>query len=70
MEIPSKVMIHNQILGVKGQVGTLISVSEAGFYEIHMQLGGATHKILFPVAETILIFADANQELVQIEVER
>ena len=70
MEIPAKVMIHNQVLGVKGQAGTLVSVDEGGFYEVHMPLGGASHKILFPIAETVLIFAEPNPEIATFEVER
>ena len=70
MEIPAKVMVHNTILGVKGQAGTLVSMNDDGFYEIHMPLGGAIHTVLFPIAQTVLIYSEPNPEIASFEVER
>jgi hypothetical protein len=69
MEIPAKVMVHNPTLGVKGQAGTLVSIAD-GYFEVNMPLGGATHRILFPVAQTVLIYAEALPEIATFEVER
>jgi len=41
-----------------------------GYFEIAMQLGGASHTILFPISQTVLIWADANPEIASIEIER
>ena len=58
MEIPSKVSVFNEQLQVKGKAGTLISINE-GFYEIIMEVQQRNHTVLFPVAETVVIFNDA-----------
>lgn len=71
MEIPAKVMIHNTILGVKGQAGRLIAVNDAGYYEVHLKLGAAEHTVLLPIGETVLICQDPNPAIdAMLEVER
>ena len=59
MEIPSKVSVFNRTLEIKGKVGTLIAVNEEGFYEIVLEVQQRNHVVLFPVAETVLIFNEA-----------
>lgn len=56
MEIPSKVSIFNKTLEIKGKAGTLVAVSEQGFYEVTTEVNGKNHTVLFPVAETVVIF--------------
>ena len=58
MEIPSKVSVFNRTLEVKGKVGTLIAVNE-GFYEIVLDVQQRNHTVLFPIAETVVIFNEA-----------
>lgn len=70
MEIPSKVSIFNKTLEVKGKIGTLIAVTEAGYYEITMEVNQKNHTVLFPVSETVLIFNEPNPEVASIEIER
>jgi hypothetical protein len=71
MEIPSKVSIFNRTLEVKGKVGTLIAINNAGFFEVVLEVQQRNHTVLFPIAETVIIF---NEALVspsgEIEVER
>jgi hypothetical protein len=71
MEIPSKVSIFNRTLEVKGKVGTLIAINNGGFYEVVLEVQQRNHTVLFPIAETVIIF---NEALVspsgEIEVER
>ncbi|HUP49409.1 MAG TPA: hypothetical protein VNA04_11525 [Thermoanaerobaculia bacterium] len=59
MEIPSKVSVFNRTLEVKGKLGTLISISEAGYYEVVLEVQQRNHTVLFPIAETVVIFNDA-----------
>ena len=60
MEIPSKVSVFNRILDVKGKVGTLIAINEdGGFYEIVLEVQQRNHTVLFPIAETVVIFNEA-----------
>lgn len=58
MEIPSKVSVFNRTLEVKGKLGMLIAVSE-GFYEIVLEVQNRNHTVLFPIAETVVIFNEA-----------
>lgn len=58
MEIPSKVSVFNRTLEVKGKPGTLIAISEDGYYEITMQVQDKVHTVLFPIADTVVVFND------------
>lgn len=59
MEIPSKVSIFNRTLEVKGKAGTLIAINDHGFYEVVLEVQQRNHTVLFPVAETVIIFNEA-----------
>lgn len=71
MEIPSKVSIFNKTLEVKGKVANLIAVNDGGFYEVTMEVNQKNHTVLFPIAETVVIFNDPLPEVSpEFEVER
>lgn len=71
MEIPSKVSIFNRTLEIKGKPGTLIAINEDGFYEIVLEVQQRNHTVLFPIAETVLIFNEALPTIASdFEVER
>ena len=59
MEIPSKVSIFNRTLEIKGKAGTLIAINDSGFYEVVLEVQQRNHTVLFPIAETVLIFNEA-----------
>jgi hypothetical protein len=59
MEIPSKVSIFNRTLEVKGKAGTLIAINDLGFYEVVLEVQTRNHTVLFPIAETVIIFNEA-----------
>ena len=70
MEIPSKVSVFNRTLEVKGKAGTLVSIND-GFYEVVMEVQQRNHTVLFPIAETVVIFNDAIPDLAgDFEIER
>lgn len=70
MEIPSKVSVFNRTLEVKGKLGMLIAVSE-GFYEIVLEVQNRNHTVLFPIAETVVIFNEAVPNIsADFEIER
>jgi len=58
MEIPSKVSVFNRTLEIKGKAAMLVAVSDT-YYEIILDVQGRNHTVLFPVAETVLIFNEA-----------
>lgn len=71
MEIPSKVSVFNRTLEVKGKTGTLISINELGYYEIVLDVQQRNHTVLFPIAETVIIFNEALPAIAaDFEVER
>jgi len=55
MEVPAEVLIHNEILGIKGGKGTLLQISADGYYEVNCQFGERLHRTLFPVETTVII---------------
>lgn len=62
MEPPVEVLIHNELLGVKGREGTLLGVNPSGFYEVTTSFGESPHRILLPIATTVLVVRDAEEE--------
>jgi hypothetical protein len=62
MEIPSKVSVFNRTLEVKGKAGTLVSIND-GFYEVVMEVQQRNHTVLFPIADTVVIFNDFIPDL-------
>jgi hypothetical protein len=71
MEIPSKISIFNRTLEVKGKPGTLVAINDLGFYEVVLEVQQRNHTVLFPIAETVLIFNEAlPQTALELEVER
>ncbi len=71
MELPSKVLVYSQILGLSGTPGTLVAVRPDGCYELRLTSQGKLHSVLLPVAQTGLVFAEAEAEvMVEANIER
>ena len=71
MEIPKEVLIHNEMLGIKGGRGTVLDISAHGYYEVNLKFGENIHRVLLPIAHTVLIQADPEATAgPAIEVER
>lgn len=71
MEIPSKISIFNRTLEVKGKTGTLIAISDEGYYEVILEVQSRNHTVLFPIAETVIVFNEAVPTVAsEFEVER
>jgi hypothetical protein len=71
MELPSEIMIHNQLLGLKGTPGSLLHISSQGFYEITCKFGDSSHRVLLPISSTVLISRDPEiKPGPQVEIER
>jgi hypothetical protein len=70
MEQPTPVLVHNELIGVKGGAGVLLNISEHGYYEVNLKFGSNTHRVLLPVATTVIIGRepeDAEGEAIEIE---
>jgi hypothetical protein len=55
MELQSEVLIHNEILGVKGGKAVLLQISSDGYYEVNLSFGERVHRTLLPIQGTVLI---------------
>jgi len=70
MELPAEVLIHNEILGVKGGRGTLIQISDS-YYEVNCLYGERLHRTLFPIQATVLISQKPEEQVrLEMEIER
>lgn len=71
MDLPAEVQLHNPLLGLKGNPGTLVAVSPHGYYEVKLSFGQNIHRVLLPVADTVVVFRDPEaQFVVGAEIER
>lgn len=71
MELPLDVLIHNELLGLKGKEGTLLAVHEGGYFEVTTQFGERPHRVLLPIQSTVLISEQAEEGFEStLEVER
>lgn len=71
MELHTEVLIHNEILGVKGGRGVLIQISPDGYYEVNCAFGERVHRTLFPVQGTVLISREPEESVgTDMEIER
>lgn len=71
MELPAQVLIHNELLGLKGSPGTLLRVSVEGYYELNCTFGEKTHRLMLPISTTVLIGQDPEETFgADFEVER
>lgn len=61
MELPTEILIHNALLGVKGSRGSLLSISPHGYYEVNMKFGERLHRVLLPIETTVLISQEAEE---------
>ena len=60
MDVPSVVLIHNTVVGWKGEEGTLLQIGD-GFYEIDFSFSGSIHRVLLPISSTVLIAKDKEE---------
>ena len=71
MELPAEVLIHNELLGIKGGKGTLLQVTTDGYYEVNCTFGERVHRTLFPIQGTVLIQRQPEEATrVDLEIER
>lgn len=71
MDLPAKVLVHNELLGIKGSLGTLMNISELGYFEVNLKFGDKAHRVLMPIQSTVVIAQEADEPAEEtIEVER
>lgn len=70
IEREAAIKIYSEILGAKGAKGRLVRVAPEGFYEVTIESGGKNFTGLLPIQSTVILAAEAEEEVQVIEVER
>ena len=61
MELPAEVLVHNELLGLKGGRGTLLRVTSEGYYELNCRFGEKLHRVLLPINSTVIIYKEPEE---------
>jgi hypothetical protein len=70
IEREAVIKVYNEALGAKGAKGRLVRVSSEGYYEVMLESGGKNYTTLLPVASTVILAAEPEEEFPPLEVER
>ena len=71
IDLPVDCLIHNSQLGFKATPGSLLQISESGFFMVSCLFGDKPHRVLLPIQETVLILEQVEDVVVDaIEIER
>lgn len=70
IEREANIKVYNEVLGAKGARARLVRVAPEGFYEVTLESGGKYYTSLLPVAGTVILAADPEEEVATLEVER
>lgn len=74
IEREAAVKVYSEIMantmGAKVVKGKLVRVAPEGFYEIMLESGGRYYTTLLPVASTLVLAAEPEEEVAALEVER
>jgi hypothetical protein len=69
IEREAAIKIYSEVLGAKGAKGRLVRVAE-GFYEVTLESAGRDYTCLLPIANTVILAADPEEQVATMEVER
>ena len=64
------VKIYNEILGAKGAKGRLVRVMPEGYYEVLIESAGRNYTSFLPIQATVILAAEAEEEVPPLPVER
>jgi hypothetical protein len=70
IERSAAIKIYNESLGAKGAKGRLTRVAPEGYYEVTLESGGKNFEAFLPVQATVILAAEAVEEVEALEVER
>jgi hypothetical protein len=69
IEREAPIRIYNETLGAKGTKGKLVRVADA-YYEVMLEISGKNYTSLLPIASTVILAAEPEEEHAQLQVER
>jgi hypothetical protein len=70
IEREAPIKIYSEVLGAKGAKGRLVRVAPEGFYEVTLEASGRDYTCLLPIASTVILAAEPEEQVTTLEVER
>ena len=71
IDLPAPCLIHNALLGFKGTEGTLLQISETGYYLVTCKFGDKPHRVMLPIQQTAVIVEEPEAVIVDaVEIEK
>ena len=70
IEPEAAIKVYNEALGAKGAKAWLVRVAAEGYYEVTLEAGGKNYTTLLPISSTVILAAEAEEEVATLEVER
>ena len=70
IEREAAIKIYNEALGAKGAKARLVRVAPEGYYEVMLESQGKNFTTLLPISTTVVLAAEAEEEVATIQVER
>lgn len=70
IEREAPIKIYSEVLGAKGAKGRLVRVASEGFYEVTLEASGRDYTCLLPIASTVILAAEPEEQVTTLEVER
>ncbi len=64
MELPAIITVFHANAQFNNKRGSLVRVSDTGYYEITIDFNKRKHTVLLPVSDTIVIF---NEPLIEVD---
>ena len=64
MELPTKVLVYSQILGLSAMPATLVDIRPEGCFELRLTSQGKLHPVLLPVSQTGIVLAEPEPDVI------
>jgi hypothetical protein len=69
IERESVIKVYNETLGAKGVKGKLVRVADT-YYEVTLEISGKNYTSLLPIAGTVILAVEPEEEVATLQVER
>lgn len=64
MDLPARVLAYCPVMNLSKHPATLVAIRPEGYFELRLtSQDGRQHLTLLPIAQTVLVFADAEVEV-------
>ena len=63
MDLPADVLVVNAAAGMDRTAATLLGIAD-GHYELNARFGDSLHRVLLPIAQTVIILRAQEEQFV------